>query len=178
MCILNSQLNSIPLFPCRMPCTISHGHTLWDHEKILHLSPRYIWQVQLRMAAVKRVNEPVLLGRVFSDVCSYFACNIKEYSGNGVGGNHTHTHTHTRTHTQGKTLHFNLGSKSDLCRNNERESASCSVMSNFLGPHRLEPTRLFCPWNFPGKKTGVASHSHLQRVFLNQTLDHAVKSFL
>lgn len=33
MCILNSQLNSVPLSPCRMPCTISRGYTLCNHEK-------------------------------------------------------------------------------------------------------------------------------------------------
>jgi len=30
----------------------------------------------------------------------------------------------------------------------------CSVMSDYLQPHGLYPTRLFCPWNFPGKNTG------------------------
>ena len=34
-------------------------------------------------------------------------------------------------------------------------SSSCSVMSNFLHPHGLQPTRLLCPWTFPGKNTGV-----------------------
>ena len=29
------------------------------------------------------------------------------------------------------------------------------VMSHSLWPHGLEPTRLFCPWDFPGKNTGV-----------------------
>ena len=28
-------------------------------------------------------------------------------------------------------------------------------MSHSLLPHGLEPTRLLCPWNFPGKNTGV-----------------------
>ena len=83
---------------------------------------------------------------------------------------HAHTHTHTHMHTQGKTVHFSLGSISELCRSNESESASPSVMSNSLGPHGLEPTRLFCPWNFPGKNTGVDGHSHLQGIFLTQTL--------
>ena len=30
-----------------------------------------------------------------------------------------------------------------------------SAVSNSLRPHRLEPTMLLCPWNFPGKNTGV-----------------------
>ena len=30
-------------------------------------------------------------------------------------------------------------------------------MSNFLQPHRLQSTRFFCPWNSPGKNTGVGS---------------------
>ena len=33
--------------------------------------------------------------------------------------------------------------------------AQLSVMSDSLGPHGLYPTRLLCPWNFPGKNTGV-----------------------
>ena len=37
-----------------------------------------------------------------------------------------------------------------------------SVVSNSLKPHRLSPSRLHCPWNSPGKNTGVHSHSLLQ----------------
>ena len=45
---------------------------------------------------------------------------------------------------------------------------SPSVVSNSLRPFGLEPTRLFCPWHFPGKNTGVGSHSLLHRIFLTQ----------
>ena len=45
---------------------------------------------------------------------------------------------------------------------------SCSVMSSSLRAHGLKPTRLLCPWNFPGKNTGVASHSLLQGIFPTQ----------
>ena len=31
-------------------------------------------------------------------------------------------------------------------------------MSDSLRPHGLLPTRLLCPWNFPGKNTGVGCH--------------------
>ena len=30
---------------------------------------------------------------------------------------------------------------------------SCLVMSSSLQPHELQPIRLHCPWNFPGKNT-------------------------
>ena len=48
----------------------------------------------------------------------------------------------------------------------ECESVSCSVVSDCLQPLGLEPARLLCPWNFPGKNTGVGCHSLLQGVFL------------
>jgi len=32
----------------------------------------------------------------------------------------------------------------------------------------LWSTRLFCPWDFPGKNTGVGCHFLLQRIFLTQ----------
>ena len=37
-----------------------------------------------------------------------------------------------------------------------------------LPPHGLQPTRLFCPWDSPGKNTGVACHALVQRIFLTQ----------
>ena len=36
-----------------------------------------------------------------------------------------------------------------------------SVMSDSLRPYRLQPTRLLCPWDSPGKNTGVGCHSLL-----------------
>ena len=46
--------------------------------------------------------------------------------------------------------------------------AVCSVMSDSLRSHGLQPTRLLCPWNFPGKNTGVDSHFLLQGMFPTQ----------
>ena len=34
----------------------------------------------------------------------------------------------------------------------------------------VQSARLFCPWNSPGKNTGVVSHSLLQGIFLTQRL--------
>ena len=31
-------------------------------------------------------------------------------------------------------------------------------MSDSSRPHRLQPTRLLCPWDFPGKSIGVGCH--------------------
>ena len=42
---------------------------------------------------------------------------------------------------------------------------ACSVVSDSLWPHGLQPTRLLCPWDSPGKNTGVRSHSLLQGIF-------------
>ena len=39
------------------------------------------------------------------------------------------------------------------------ENVSHSVVSNSLRPYGLKPTRLFCPWNFPGKNTGLTFSS-------------------
>ena len=39
---------------------------------------------------------------------------------------------------------------------------SCSVVSDSLRPHGLQPTRLLCPWNFPGRNTGRGCYFLLQ----------------
>ena len=41
---------------------------------------------------------------------------------------------------------------------------SRSVVSNSKRPHGLQPTRLLCPWDFPGKSTGVGCHCLLQEI--------------
>ena len=47
---------------------------------------------------------------------------------------------------------------------------SLSVIFNSLRPHGLQPSRLLCPWDSPGKNTGVGSHSLLQGIFPTQQL--------
>ena len=44
----------------------------------------------------------------------------------------------------------------------EKWKWSRSVVSNPERPHRLQPTRLLRPWDFPGKSTGVGCHCLLQ----------------
>ena len=51
------------------------------------------------------------------------------------------------------------------------ESVSRSVMPDSLRPHGLQPSRLFCPWDFPGKDIGVGCHFLLQGIFPTQGLN-------
>ena len=43
-----------------------------------------------------------------------------------------------------------------------------SVVSDSLWPYGLWPSRLFCPWNSPGKNTRVVCHALLRRIFPTQ----------
>ena len=45
---------------------------------------------------------------------------------------------------------------------------SHSALSDSLWPHGLQPARLFCPWDSPGKNTGVGCHAFLQGIFSTQ----------
>ena len=59
------------------------------------------------------------------------------------------------------TLHF-LKAYLDI------DSAMCSVLCNSLQPCGLQPSRLLCPQDFPGKNPGVDCHFLLQGVFPTQ----------
>ena len=55
---------------------------------------------------------------------------------------------------------------------NETTFVSCeSHVWLFLWPHGLYPSRLLCPWDFPGRNTGVGCHFVLQGIFLTQGLN-------
>ena len=53
---------------------------------------------------------------------------------------------------------------------------SCLIVSGSLRPHGLQPARLLCPWDSPGKNTRVGCHALLQEIFptqgSNQGLEH------
>ena len=46
-----------------------------------------------------------------------------------------------------------------------------SVVSSSLSAHGLQPARLLCPWEFPGRNTGVDCCVLLQGIFLSQGLN-------
>ena len=43
-----------------------------------------------------------------------------------------------------------------------------------FAPQGLQPARLLCPWNSPGKNTGVSCHFLLQGIFPTQGLNSSV----
>ena len=45
---------------------------------------------------------------------------------------------------------------------------ACSVVSNSLRPPSTIALQLLCPWDYPGKNTGVVCHFLLQGIFLTQ----------
>ena len=52
------------------------------------------------------------------------------------------------------------------------------VASDSLRPYGPQPTRLLCPWDFPGKNTGVGCHAFLQGIFLTQGWNLQLLQFL
>ena len=54
-----------------------------------------------------------------------------------------------------------------LCVDEETVHA-CSVMSDSFATPGLCPAGLLCPWNSPGKNTGLGCHFLLQEIFPTQ----------
>ena len=55
---------------------------------------------------------------------------------------------------------------------------ACLVIFDPLQPHGLQPTRFLCPWDFPGKDTGVGCHFLLQGICLTQGSNSSLLHFL
>ena len=53
-----------------------------------------------------------------------------------------------------------------------------SVMSDSLQPCGSQPTRLLCPWDSPGKNTGMGCHALLQGIFWTQGSNPSLLHFL
>ena len=62
----------------------------------------------------------------------------------------------------GKVDHSLLGDPCTL------HSCLLSHVQLFMTPWTVAHTRLLCPWNSPGKNTGVGSHFLFQGIFLTQ----------
>ena len=65
------------------------------------------------------------------------------------------------------TLKLYFIQNTDIC-NNLLKWSEVAKSCPTLPPHGLQPTRLLCPWNFPGKHTGMGYHFLLQGIFPTQ----------
>ena len=65
-------------------------------------------------------------------------------------------------------IYIHLQAQHRRSSSKQSKYVSCSVMSDLLQPHGLQPSRFLCPWNSPGKNTGVGCDFLLQGIFLTQ----------
>ena len=85
---------------------------------------------------------------------------------------------HFRRYPQDFWLFYFTSSAPPLLFSERSCEPACSVMSDSLWPHGLWPTRFLCPWDFPGKNTGVGCHALLQGFFLTQGSNSSLLNFL
>ena len=60
----------------------------------------------------------------------------------------------------------------------EKWKWSHSVMSDSSQPHGWQPTRLLCPWDFPGKNIGVGCHRLLYAIAFSILCTRKTKKFM
>ena len=76
-----------------------------------------------------------------------------------------------RTHSSSSLLKFLFSCIHSPERRSHRISTAllvASLMSNSLRPYGLQPARPLCPWDSPGKNSGVDYHALFQGIFLTQ----------
>ena len=84
----------------------------------------------------------------------------QQFSSQVLSNRNPPIHSKNKHHIHSSTIcESQTGNHSDTINDNV---LSHSVMSNALWPQGLQSTRLLCPWNFPGKNTGVGCHFLLQ----------------
>ena len=88
-------------------------------------------------------------------VCVYIYIYMHIHTAEVTDHEYTFIHTHTHTHTHTHIYIYECCLVAKLC-------------PTLLQPHGLQPTRLPCPWDFPGRNTGVGCHFLLQGIFPTQ----------
>ena len=102
-----------------------------------------------------RSLDTAVLRTLFTDICIFFYLFV---SSGGIIQSDVFKHQLPSTNLQRELCHLTSVPYS-ACM------LSCLVMSDFLWPHGLQSTSLFCPWDSSGKNTGVLSRSFLQGFF-------------
>ena len=83
-----------------------------------------------------------------------------------LGGHFKQQNTNKKyKHTLNKTWHKILDRQKDTCLvcADVLSLQSCLILCN-----PMDPAKLLCPWDSPGKNTGVGCHALLHRIFLPQ----------
>ena len=78
-------------------------------------------------------------------------------------------------------LHFSASLRTFICMLQFiqlQASSVTSVVSESLQPYGWQPARLLCPWDSPGKNTGVGCHALLQEIFPTQGLNPSLLCLL
>ena len=88
----------------------------------------------------------------------------------GIIGNRKSQHGSNNISILKIFLHL-FWAKHSVVTSKKNKSVSCSVMSDSLQPHGLQPPRFLCPWNSPGSNTAVGSHSLFQGISPTQGLN-------
>ena len=73
-----------------------------------------------------------------------------------------------------KSLHASFAISMRLCCVDAKWLQSCPT----LRPHGLQPARLLCPWDSPGKSPGMGHYALLQGIFLTQGLNLCLSRLL
>ena len=92
-------------------------------------------------------------------------CYVAAWRGGEFGGEWTHVYVWPNPFT----VHQNYHNIVNLCR--VCVCSVASVVSDSLRHYGLQPARLLCPWDSPGKNTRVGCHALLQGIFPTQGLN-------
>ena len=92
-------------------------------------------------------------------------------------GTRTATGYNLHIQTNTKETQFLFLSKVLACKTVLPHVYACSVTSDSLRPDRLQPAVLLCPWDFPGKNTGVGCHFLLSGIFPTQGSNQSLLSW-
>ena len=130
-----------------------------------------VWSVERATCKV-----PLWIPSNLSRNCPQETASRKSLTSRAPAGSYTGNCTHTHTHTQLRALCVRLQINLTFPGNPHSlevkiPSVSGPVMSNSLWLPGLQPIRLLCPWDSPGKNTRVGCHSLLQGIFLTQGLN-------
>ena len=110
-----------------------------------------------------------LLGKMFSGIISCNSWLIGLFSVLQIFVHLFIQYIYSEVNTY-RTLEKHTWSRNILCCS-KLLLFSCWIVSDSLGPHGLQHTRLPCPSLSPGQNTGVGSLSLLQGIFLTQGSD-------